>query len=289
MRILTGLLLILCQINVRAQEQKSGLLIPATGTSRKGQVAISWGYNRVYYNRSDVHFKGDGFDFTLEKARAEDMPEKFSPKVYFNPNQLSIPQFNFRIAYYFRDNTAFSIGTDHMKYHIITTQAVRINGHIDEDLYPDPAYTGDFHHEEILYNSEFMDFHHSNGFNFVRLALEQRVPFWKSRSGKQELALNGALSAGAVVPWTDFTFFGDRHLNKLHLSGYGFSISAGFRYEFLKWFFIQANAQAGWTNLPDIMLQDDLPSRADQKISFFERSFAVGGYIPFKRNKQINE
>ncbi|MCC6599771.1 MAG: hypothetical protein IT223_03760, partial [Crocinitomicaceae bacterium] len=257
------------------------------------QVYLTWGYNRAYYDRSDIHFRGEGYDFTLEQARAEDMWEGWNSKVFLHPRTLTIPQFNFRAGYYFWKNTALSLGWDHMKYHVIATQAMKISGHIDEDYFHNENYngnfdheTGDFNHEEILYNPDFIDFHHSNGFNFVRAAIEQRIPFLQSPDKKHILAINGAVSLGVLVPWTDFTFFGQRYLNKLHLSGYGVSAGVGVRYEFFKWFFIQGNAQLGWTNLPDIMLQDALPSRASQKITFFERSWAIGGYVPLYKNKK---
>lgn len=250
---------------------------------------MTWGYNRSYYNQSDVHFKGDGYDFTLHNVKAEDMPEKFDPKVYFSPTRLTIPQFNFRLGYYFRKNTAISIGWDHMKYHIISTQLVEIDGYIDEEKYDSEEYAGTYHHDYILYTPRLMNYHHSDGYNFIRVALEQRVPFWQSHNSKHTLALNGVVSLGAVMPWTDFTFFGVNHRNKPHFAGYGASIHVGFRYEFLNYFFVQAHAQCGWTNLPDIMLEDDLPSRAAQKISFLERSWALGGYIPLFANRPKKE
>ncbi len=254
-------------------------------SNKQHQIYITWGYNRAYYNKSDVHFKGDGYDFTLKGARAEDMPEKFSPDVYFNPGQFTVPQFNFRAGYYVGKNTAISLGWDHMKYHLIATQLVKIDGHIDEEKYSSPAFTGDFHNEYILYGPSFMNYHHSDGFNFIRLALEQRIPFWQSHNEHHVLAMNGSVSAGAVMPWTDFTFFGVNHRNKPHFAGYGFSVHAGFRYEFFNYFFLQVTAQVGWSNLTDIMLEDELASRADQKITFIERAWALGGYIPIRRAK----
>lgn len=267
-----------------AQETAAGFF--HNGNSKKGNIFITWGYNRAYYNHSDIHFKGDGYDFSLSRVQAVDMPEKFAAKVYFNPKWLSVPQYNFRVGYYFRENTALSIGTDHMKYHFVQTQQVLIDGYIDPEKYDMPGYTGTFNGSNFLYNPDFMDFHHSDGFNFLRLALEQRVPVYQSRNGNHLVALNGSVSLGALIPWTDFTFFGQNYRNRLHLSGYGTSAHLGLRYEFHKYFFLQIAAQLGWTNLPDIMLEDDLPSRASQQIVFFERSWALGGYIPVKRQKK---
>jgi hypothetical protein len=250
---------------------------------RKGQGYIYWGYNRAYYNKSDIHFRGENFNFTLHDVRAEDMPEKFNPDVYFNVQQLTIPQFNFRAGYYIGKNTSISAGWDHMKYHIIQTQLVTIDGEIEEEAGGMPGYTGVFDHERILYTPSFMDYHHSDGFNYIRVGLEQRAVLWASRNGVHALTIYGGVSAGAMMPWTDFTLFGQRHRNRPHFAGYGLSANLGGRMEFFRWFFLQVNAQAGWTHLGDILLEDDLPSRARQNISFFERSWAIGGYIPLQR------
>ncbi len=254
----------------------------------KSEIYFTWGYNRAYYNKSDIHFVGDGYNFTLHNVRADDMPEKFDPAVYFNPGQLTVPQFNFRLGYYFWKNTALSIGWDHMKYRLTGTQLVEIDGYIDEEKYISEEYTGQFAHDYILYSPRFMDFHHSDGFNFIRCAIEKRVPFYTSRRKWVTAAFNGAASLGAMMPWTDFTFFGVRHRNKPHFAGYGASVHAGFRLELKRHFFVQLNAQCGWTNLPDIMLEDHLPSRASQKISFLERSWALGCYIRCDKKQGVS-
>jgi hypothetical protein len=261
---------------------QDNVINPSGEKGRKGSVYITWGYNRAYYGKSDVHLKGEHYDFVIHDARAEDMPEKFDPSVYFNFNQLTVPQFNFRVGYYFNENTAFSLGWDHMKYRLITTQLVRISGEIDPEYYNLSGFTGIFDHTPVIYQPKFMDYHHSDGFNYIRAGIERRLPLTSLWNGKLELVMVGGVSAGVMLPWTDFTFFGVHHRNKLHLAGYAGSVNAGFRAEFLKWFFIQVNAQAGWANMPDIVLEDHLPSRASQQISFFERSWALGGYIPVR-------
>jgi hypothetical protein len=259
----------------------------ANGTFQNKSFYVTWGYNRAYYNKSDIHFKGEGFDFTLYDVRAEDMPEEFSTDVYFNPTQFTVPQFNFRAGYYFAENTAISLGWDHMKYRIIPTQLLRINGNIDENKSNLDQYTGNFSNEFILYSPSFMDYHHSDGFNFIRLAIERRQPFLKwGKMGNHVLAFNGSASIGAMMPWTDFTFFGVNHRNKPHFAGYGMSLHAGIRYELYRYFFIQVAGQAGWSHMPDILLEDHLPSRAEQKITFFERTWAIGAYFGFKKKPQ---
>ena len=140
-------------------------------SDKKGQFYVTWGYNRAFYNKSTVHFKGENYDFTLHNVRAEDMPEEWDPKVYLNPGQFTVPQFNFRIGYYFNRNTAISGGWDHMKYHITQYQMVKMSGYISDEHYGLEEYTGNFDNTNVLYTPSFMDYHHSDGFNFVRLSL----------------------------------------------------------------------------------------------------------------------
>lgn len=244
---------------------------------------FTWGYNRAYYNTSNLHLQGPGFDFTLHDAKAVDMPEPWNPSVYLSPTRLTIPQFNLRIGYYFKSNWAISAGWDHMKYRLITTQLVQVSGFIDPEVYDYPDYTGTFNHDYVLYNRGFMDFHHSDGLNFIRLALERRAPVWSSLNGNFELALNGVASVGLMLPWTDFTFFGTHFRNRPHVAGYGLSLGAGIRLECFGAVFLQGHAQSGWTHLGDIMLQENTNARGRQNISFFERSFAFGFYVPLSK------
>lgn len=294
------LLLLFLGISIQIYSQTADQPLLARPNSRKGSLFVFYGYNRAYYGRSDVHFKGDGFDFTLNDVAAEDMPEKFKAVTYFNPRNISIPQFVFRTGYYFNDNTAISVGWDHMKYHIVTTQLVTMNGYIDPEKFPKlsssldgAGNSGTFSQVPVLYNPGFMDLHHSNGFNFVRVALEKRAPIWTSSNGNYELAFNGSISAGALFCWTDWTFMGDRYLNHLHLAGYGASTNIGFRFDFWKYFFVQAQAQFGLSNLPNIQLMtrsvsgnpDQKSAVGDQQILFMERAWMFGGYIPLIRKK----
>jgi hypothetical protein len=37
---------------------------------KKGQVYVSWGWNRGFYTKSNLHLKGADYDFTLHKIKA---------------------------------------------------------------------------------------------------------------------------------------------------------------------------------------------------------------------------
>jgi hypothetical protein len=279
-RSVPAILLLFMAWHAHAQEAPAS---SAVEMSRKGRVFLYWGYNRAYYDKSDIHFKGEHYDFTLHDARAEDMPEPFDPEVYFNLKSLSVPQFNFRAGYFIGDRTTVSLGWDHMKYRLVTTQQLNISGYIDPGMYPYTGYSGTFDHSPLLYNKSFMDYHHSDGFNYIRAGVERHAPLAVIRPDRIELTMYAGAGAGIMLPWTDFTFFGQHFRNKLHAAGFAGSLNSGIRLELFRWFFLQFNAQAGMAGMPDIVLEDHLPSRASQNIVFFERSWAFGAYLPLFR------
>lgn len=71
--------------------------------SRKGQFFASWGWNRSSYSKSDIYFKGEDFDFTIHDVKADDKPKPFG--IYFlSPGDLTLPQTNYRLGYFVKDN-----------------------------------------------------------------------------------------------------------------------------------------------------------------------------------------
>ena len=56
----------------------------------KGAIFAHWGYNRSYYSRSDINFRGSGYDFTIGGCEAQDRPEPFSFDNYFNIKKLTV-------------------------------------------------------------------------------------------------------------------------------------------------------------------------------------------------------
>ena len=245
-----------------------------------------WGYHRNFYAPSDIHYKSDRYDFTLYDAKANDMPADL--KQYFDLKNISVPQYNVRFGGEWKNNWFFSVGVDHHKYRLTQTQNVKIGGYIDPASFTyynadtsvttASAYTGPFSsNDSILYRREFMDFHHSNGMNQIRVSLEKQfrlisLPKWKS-----SIDIYAGAGLGAIICWTDFTFFRTRYLNNLHLSGFGLSGIYGLRYVYNDRFFVQYGFQNGLNFLTDIQLEDRGSSaRAEQRIHYFERGVQVG-------------
>jgi hypothetical protein len=268
----------ICNI-VTGQEAKK--FIEKHASQRK--VSIEWGYNRSRYTRSDITFKGPGYDFTLYNSKAHDNPEKFDPKIYANLFKITIPQFNFRIGFHFNQHFSFSAGWDHMKYVLDQSQIVNIAGKIDKSL--SEKYSGNYDNANIPLPYDFLHYEHSDGCNYVRFSFERNqklICFFDER-----ITLTGivAIGCGGMVPWTDVTWLGTRHKNWLHLAGYACNAEAAIKSDFYKRIFFKGSIMRGYINMSDILITGEKDERASQHFGFLQWNFTAGMNIYFNKKK----
>ena len=138
----------------------------------KGKFFFFWGGNRESYSKSDIHFKGADYDFTLYNVEADDKPKGWHVD-YINPGRMTIPQTNFRMGYFVSDHYSIGIGVDHMKYVMTQNQSVAISG-----TYPS-SYNGNQINNGIvdLTDESFLTFEHTDGLNFVHADVSCFVVF----------------------------------------------------------------------------------------------------------------
>ncbi|MBI1692796.1 MAG: hypothetical protein FYV88_5190 [Bacteroidetes bacterium] len=98
-------------------------------SERKGEFYFSWGYNKEWYTRSDVKVNQPALNnqYTLHQVQSHDNPG-WDKGLFKIP--LSIPQYNYRIGYFFdkQKGLAFEINFDHTKHIIQDGQTMRISG-----------------------------------------------------------------------------------------------------------------------------------------------------------------
>jgi hypothetical protein len=198
------------------------------------QWYFTWGYTRAWYSNSDIHFKdlsneyhpetgrNNYYDFTVYNAKAHDRPDFHQIKDVIN---ITIPQYVFRIGYYFKEDIGVELNYDHTKYIVTDYQTVRVKGQFNGQ-----QYDGD----TILDPKTFLHFEHSDGANFW---MGNFVKKWKlfSKGNDLELSCVAKPGAGIVFPRTDVTLFGERLNNKWHVAGWIVGFETGIRMEFLKY------------------------------------------------------
>lgn len=237
----------------------------------QGTLFGYWGYNRSGYSNSNIRFAGPGYDFTLKGAAAKDNPSPFSTGVYLNPSQLTIPQYNVMIGYYFRDHWALSMGYDHMKYILRDRNEVLLSGTIDPGV--DANWSGTYNAESIVTDRNQFHYENSDGLNYLRLELTRtdRV-FAAGNNDWFAVSTNVGASMGGLLSFNDFNFGGNFDHRTISMSGYGMSLHANVRLEFLRHVFLQSGFSGGFHHQVRVNTRPNDPS------SFARHAYGYGDF-----------
>ena len=252
---------------------------PENKTIRKGAMFVFWGWNRAGFSKSDIRFKGDGYDFTLNKVVAHDRPSPLSWD-YINPAEVSTPQFNFRFGYFIKDNLAIVVGTDHMKYVMDQEQTVDFSGNIS-----DPKYAAMVQNGQVdLTNGEFLTFEHTDGLNYVNAGVEK----YKNLLNKKNFDIYWAYGAGAGVlfPKSNVKLFGNERSDRFHVAGFGLDARTNINFVFWDRIMARVEGKFGYINMPDIKTTlNNKPDKASQDFIFYQVNFGIGYAFGKRKNK----
>ena len=253
----------------------------------QGTLDFYWGYNRSAYSSSTIRFVGDEYDLRLHGVNAKDNQSPFSGK-YFSPTRFTVPQYNIRLGYNFKNFWNVSIGFDKMKYVIRDAQSVRISGYVETGV--DPEWSGTFNNgQQRVLNESHFQYQNSGGLNYVRVQVSRNLaPFRKLRNGDFSFNWMYGVSAGAIVSFTDYTFEGYRTERVSSISGYGISIHNGARLVFFKHLFLQANVAGGLVHQVRARTRPGLGNYASQVMTYGAIEGAIGFLMYIRPTNDCN-
>lgn len=242
----------------------------------KGKFTVSWGGNREKYSQSDIHFKGDEYNFVVQSADAHDKPKGWHVD-YITPGRMTIPQTNLKLGYFFTDNYSVSIGVDHMKYVMTQNQTANITGIIGGN----PPFNGGYASTPTVLTEDFLMFEHTDGLNYIytEIARQDDISKWFGikNTDKFQVNINGGLGFGLLYPKTNTTLMGKERYDEFHVSGYGTSLKAGINLTFFKYFTIEGALKGGYINMSDIRTTASTSDSASQEFFFAETIISFGG------------
>ena len=274
--IIYALLFSFCFIQINLAQENNSVTAAKYTAHNKGKFYIFWGGNRENFSKSDIHFKGTDYDFTLSDVVAEDKPKGWHLD-YINPARMTIPQTNFKMGYFITDNYNIAIGVDHMKYVMSQNQVVNINGTITEN----PPFDGIYNNEPIITTEDFLTYEHTDGLNYVHAEFcrvdDLSSLFKIKNTDKFQINITEGLGAGLLYPKTNAKLLGNERHDDFHISGYGISAKVGLNFTFFKHFFIQTELKGGYINMPEIRTTNDPSDSASQHFLFLQRIIAFGG------------
>ncbi len=265
MRVISLLLLLFSFSNVAFADDAT--------TGHAGKWFFSWGYNRGFYQNSDISIHGTGakgvpYDFTLHDVAAHD--EQSSPSFQLLFPDITIPQTNERIGYYLDETHRINFGVDHMKYVVTQGQTVPISGtNLSGSSCPCSSGTQTI-------TPAYMEYEHTDGLNYISLGYEVLYPFWENSLFKLS-AVQGP-DAGIVYPKTNVTMAGAGQLrhDDFNIAGYGAAYKIGLIADIGKNWFLQLDFKEGILNMPWIRIDNNPNDGATQRIQFFEGILALG-------------
>lgn len=287
---------LLCfSLNTFAQEE---IAVQRYTAHNKGKFFVSWGGNRDSYTKSDVNFRGKDYNFTVNDMKAHDKPKGWHID-YVNPANMTIPQTNFRMGYFFSDHYSVSVGWDHMKYVMTQNQIANVTGTINLPAdQPGSYYNGDYNNTPVDMSQHgaqeggiaggtqgnppaFLMYEHTDGLNYINTEVSRHDDISKlfgiTNTDKVQINLTEGLGAGLLYPKTNTTLLGKERHDDFHVSGYGLSAKAGINFTFFKYFYLQGELKGGYINMQDIKTTRSNDDSASQDFFFFQRIIAVGG------------
>ena len=250
--------------------------------NHKGDFYFYWGWNEAKYSKSDINFKGKDYDFQLRDVKAKDRQSDFKINKYLNPTNMTIPQFNFRIGYFLKENYTISVGLDHMKYIVVPNQVATISGSIEET---GNVYNGYYDNEEIEITGDFLQFEHTDGLNYINADF-RRVDEIYALSKDIRINISEGLGAGIIIPKTNSTLLNKDRYDEFHLSGYGVNALVALNITFFDVFFVQSELKGGYINMPDIRTTQFTEDKASQSFFFSQLNLSFGVLLDFNNKKK---
>lgn len=241
---------------------------------QKGKVYLSWGYNKEWYTRSNIHIKQEslGNDYTFESVSAKDHPGWMGDEHNLFQQPISIPQYNYRLGYWFKDNWAAEINFDHTKYIVNQGQMLHIKGTINNL----PV-------DEQRVNNNIIKWQLNNGANFFLFNLVHRVqiPKMQFRNFNVSLLLKGGV--GFMVPHVENTIMGQSNKPAFQFGGFDIGAEAALRFTFFKYAYLEYCNKALYANYFGLKVYE---GKARQAFGCYEMIANIGAEFPVFSGKK---
>lgn len=246
---------------------------------RTGSLYFSWGYNAEWYTRSTVHVTQRELqnDYQLVQVKAHDHKGWDEKSIFKQP--ITIPQYNYRIGYYFnkKQDLAFEINFDHTKYIIADNQTIRIKG-IKNNAPID---------ENILF-SQPNGFYYflNNGANFLLFNIVKRVGLYHTPDRSLAIDLTGKAGIGPVIPHVENKLFGVTNDMGFQLGGWNTGLETALRITIMRYGFLEFSQKVDYARYSNLKVAS---GTAKQNFGTYELILSAGVIFPTTKHNPLFE
>jgi hypothetical protein len=270
-RLAVALVFVLAGVTAMAQEkQKKKSYLGIVGN---GSLYFSWGYNTEWYTKSTVHVSQPSLnsEYQLQNVQAHD--RRGWDEDFFH-TALTVPQYNYRLGYFFNEKQdfAFEINFDHTKYIITDGQQVRLKGKLNGEQVDKPIdYSG---------NNGFYYFL-NNGANFLLFNLVKRFEIYHTDNKYFKVDLLTKAGIGPVIPHVENAFFGKDNDPGFQLGGWNAGIETALRVTAFKYAYLEFAQKVDYARYSNLAVYE---GKARQAFGTYELILSIGFNLPTGKN-----
>ena len=247
-----------------AQDTKVDLQ-PYHYVGHQGSWYFSWGYNKEWYTHSSIHISQPslGNDYTFKNVFAED---KVGWDHQFFHTPITIPQYNYRLGHWFKDDWAFEINFDHTKYQVAQAQYLHLEGTLNHRQV-----------DTFFVNNGNLLYQLNNGANFFLFNIVHRiqVPHMNYKYFNASLLLKGGV--GFMWPHVQNTIFGKDNSQGFQFGGLDLGGEADLRLTFFKNVYLEYCNKAVFTDYWGLTVYE---GKARQNFGTYEMILNLGVDVP---------
>ena len=210
---------------------KSNKTVSQSIATHRGEYYFSWGYNTEWYTHSNVKVTQPTLNnkYTFSNIVGHDH-RGWDEGLFSKP--LTIPQYNYRLGYFFNDkkNLGIEINFDHTKFIMTDGQNARVKGTLNgRNVDTSVVFSG----QNGFY------YYLNNGANFLLFNLIKRWSFSTNKKRTIKLDALGKAGLGPVIPHVDNSFFGNKNNAHFQFGGWNTGIEGDIRATFYKHVYLE--------------------------------------------------
>lgn len=258
---------------------------PASGDhywkwTKGGNFYFSWGYNKEWYTKSDIHINqtftegaqaGQHTEYTLHDILAHDhigWDEVFK-------SQLTIPQYNYRLGYFFnkKQDLGIELNFDHTKYVVQTYQHVRMSGITNGVAFDSTAFL----YPDTLTGPKPFYYQLNNGANFFLVNLMKKWTLYQSPKGNINFSYIARGGVGWMVPHVQNLIFGNNNTPHFQFGGWDVGVESALRCVFYKYAYLEFSQKGTYASYSHLRIYE---GTSKQSFGCYELVLSLGVNIP---------
>jgi len=191
----------------------------------------------------------------------------------------TIPQYNYRLGYYFnkKQDLAIEINFDHTKYIITDGQSLELKGTLNHA----PAY------QRIIFSEPNGFFYYlNNGANFLLFNIVKRVGLYRAKTNNFAVDFTGKAGIGPVIPHVQNSFFGKPNKEGFQLGGWNTGLEACVRATFMRYVYLELSEKIDYARYSNLKIYE---GTAKQNFGTCELILSLGVIFPTTKHNPMFE